>query len=109
MGSIGSLTYLSGLLMTKTNISRVEFLITTGQTITARPLHSCSLLLNRPTSGSLVSFRYLTNLNFIADKANVVAIHCNSGKGRTGTAICSILLYMGFFDNVDDCLRFYGH
>jgi protein-tyrosine phosphatase len=45
----------------------------------------------------------------ISDKQNVVVIHCNSGKGRTGTAICSIMLYMGFFNNVDDCLRFFGH
>ena len=36
-------------------------------------------------------------------------MHCNSGKGRTGTAICSILLFIGFHDNLDDCLRFYGH
>ena len=40
---------------------------------------------------------------------NVIAVHCNSGKGRTGTVICTILLYMGFFDNVDDCLRFFSH
>lgn len=42
------------------------------------------------------------------DPNNVVAVHCNSGKGRTGTAICAFFLYCGFLDNVDDCLRFYG-
>lgn len=36
-------------------------------------------------------------------------MHCNSGKGRTGTAICALLLFLGYFDNVDDCLKFYGH
>lgn len=36
-------------------------------------------------------------------------VHCNSGKGRTGTAICAILLFCGYYDNLDDCLRFYGH
>jgi phosphatidylinositol-3,4,5-trisphosphate 3-phosphatase/dual-specificity protein phosphatase PTEN len=35
-------------------------------------------------------------------------VHCNSGKGRTGTAIVCFLLFCGFFDNVDDALKFYG-
>lgn len=44
----------------------------------------------------------------LADPENVVAVHCNSGKGRTGTGICALLLFAGFFNNVDDCLKFYG-
>lgn len=28
------------------------------------------------------------------NELNVVAIHCNHGKGRTGTAIMSLLLYL---------------
>lgn len=44
-----------------------------------------------------------------ADPQNLIVVHCNSGKGRTGTAICAILLYMGYCDSIDDCLRFYGH
>ena len=74
----------------------------------ARLLHSSLELLNKPTNGSSVSLNLSLNL-YLADKQNVVVIHCNSGKGRTGTAICSIMLYMGFFNNVDDCLRFFGH
>jgi len=42
------------------------------------------------------------------DKERVVAVHCNSGKGRTGTAICVFLLFAGYFDSIDDCLKFYG-
>ena len=45
----------------------------------------------------------------VADPENVLIVHCNSGKGRTGTAICALLLFMGYFSNVDDCLKFYGH
>jgi len=45
----------------------------------------------------------------LADPENVIIVHCNSGKGRTGTAICAALLFCGYLDNVDDSLRFYGH
>ena len=89
-------------------ISKGESLITTGQIIMAHLSHSSLELLNKPTNGSSVSLNLSLNL-YLADKQNVVVIHCNSGKGRTGTAICSIMLYMGFFNNVDDCLRFFGH
>ena len=39
---------------------------------------------------------------------NVVAIHCKAGKGRTGTFICCLLLYLGIFDTMDECLKYYG-
>ena len=44
-----------------------------------------------------------------ADSENVIAVHCNSGKGRTGTVICAIMLYIGLYDNAEDCLRLYAH
>ena len=47
--------------------------------------------------------------NFLdEDEKNVVAIHCKAGKGRTGTFICCLLLYLNVFDNSDECLQYYG-
>ena len=47
--------------------------------------------------------------NFLdEDKDNVIAIHCKAGKGRTGTFICCLLLYMKFFETAEECLLYYG-
>ena len=42
------------------------------------------------------------------DPENVVAIHCNSGKGRAGTACTCLLLYCGMFDNIAECAKLFG-
>lgn len=47
-------------------------------------------------------------LMLLEDENNVAVIHCNAGKGRTGTAIACLLLYSGFVENMDDSLKFYG-
>ena len=42
------------------------------------------------------------------DNKNVVAIHCLAGKGRTGTFICCLLLYLNIFETAEECLLYYG-
>lgn len=44
----------------------------------------------------------------IENKKMVAAIHCNHGKGRTGTAIISYLLFSGQFNDVKEALAFYN-
>lgn len=39
---------------------------------------------------------------------NVVAIHCNHGKGRTGTIICCFLLYCGQFTESSNAMIYYA-
>ena len=42
------------------------------------------------------------------DPQNVIAVHCKAGKGRTGTFICCLLLYMNIFETAEECLLYYG-
>jgi protein-tyrosine phosphatase len=44
----------------------------------------------------------------IKDEENVVVVHCNGGKGRTGTLICSYLLYCGFADSAENAIAYFG-
>lgn len=37
-----------------------------------------------------------------------MVIHCNSGKGRAGTACTCLLLYIGAYDNIADCAKLFG-
>ena len=40
---------------------------------------------------------------------NIVAIHCNAGKGRTGVAIASMLIYCHYIQNSDAALQYYSY
>jgi phosphatidylinositol-3,4,5-trisphosphate 3-phosphatase/dual-specificity protein phosphatase PTEN len=39
---------------------------------------------------------------------NVVAVHCNAGKGRTGSTIACYMMYTGLVDNYIDAMTYYG-
>ena len=42
------------------------------------------------------------------DEQNIIAVHCKAGKGRTGTLISCLLLYMKIFETAKECLLYYG-
>ena len=42
------------------------------------------------------------------NEKNVVAIHCKAGKGRTGTFICALMIYMNIVKTSDEGLAYYG-
>ena len=42
------------------------------------------------------------------DEQNIIAVHCKAGKGRTGTLISCLLLYMNVFNTAKECLLYYG-
>ena len=39
---------------------------------------------------------------------NIIAVHCNAGKGRTGTLISCYLLYCGFCQTAEEAIAYYG-
>jgi len=43
------------------------------------------------------------------DPTNVIAVHCKGGKGRTGTMICSYLLYSGVCSKADEALELFAN
>lgn len=43
-----------------------------------------------------------------ADAANVCAVHCKAGKGRTGTLLCAYMVHSGQFSTAEEAMLFYG-
>ena len=61
-----------------------------------------------PPLNSILPFCQDCKKHLDEDKDNVVAIHCLAGKGRTGTYISCLLLYLNYFDKAEDSIRYYG-
>ena len=43
-----------------------------------------------------------------SNHSNIVVVNCNAGKGRTGSLICSFLLYSGCFTIAQDAFDYYS-
>eukprot|EP00050_Salpingoeca_kvevrii_P010122 m.6717 g.6717 ORF g.6717 m.6717 type:complete len:512 (-) comp2647_c0_seq4:130-1665(-) len=64
---------------------------------------------NVPTLNAMVAFCENASAFLEADPGNIIAVHCKGGKGRTGTMICALLLYMKQQPTADAALEFFGH
>ena len=76
-----------------------------GKIITRLRCMCCSKHVRKCTSISLVISWWIY---LIGDVKNVAVIHCNAGKGRTGTLISCYLMYSGLSDNAVDAMKYYG-
>ena len=48
------------------------------------------------------------HLSSLESPKNVVVVHCNAGKGRTGTMIACFLIFSGLCSNAKDAINYYG-
>lgn len=53
-----------------------------------------------------LSKRYI--FSELDSEESVVAVHCNHGKGRTGSAIIGFMILVGYFHHVNDSLKYYN-
>ncbi|XP_061420098.1 phosphatidylinositol 3,4,5-trisphosphate 3-phosphatase TPTE2-like isoform X1 [Lethenteron reissneri] len=63
---------------------------------------------NVPSLPELLRFADSVHQWMDSDDANVIAIHCKGGKGRTGTMVCTWLVDSGQFKTAEESLNFFG-
>lgn len=85
-------------LITKLRVSPGRIIIRQPFTYFLRPVLACT------------SFLMVRNIfkNYLENPENVVVIHCNAGKGRTGTLISCYLIYCGLAESAKDAITYYG-
>ena len=61
-----------------------------------------------PPINSIIPFCIDAKSFLDEDQNNIIAVHSKAGKGRAGTFICCLLMFMRVFDTADECLQYYG-
>ena len=63
---------------------------------------------SRSTNKIVIFIIWYDMYKYLLDPNNVVVVHWNAGKGRTGTSIAWFLIYSGLAQNSQDAIRYYG-
>ncbi|XP_063474904.1 phosphatidylinositol 3,4,5-trisphosphate 3-phosphatase TPTE2 isoform X1 [Symphalangus syndactylus] len=63
---------------------------------------------NVPTLHEMVVFTKEVKEWMAQDLENIVVIHCNGGKGRTGTMVCAFLIASEIFLTAEESLYYFG-
>ena len=61
-----------------------------------------------PPINSIIPFCLDAKAFLDEDENNIIAVHSKAGKGRAGTFICCLLMFMRVFKTADECLQYYG-
>ena len=61
-----------------------------------------------PPINSIIPFCLDAKTFLKEDPNNIIAVHSKAGKGRAGTFICCLLMFMRVFETADECLQYYG-
>lgn len=62
---------------------------------------------NPPLLDEMVSFVERFALFMEENPTNVVAVHCMTGRGRTGVMVCSWLIYSSFASSAHDAIEWF--
>jgi phosphatidylinositol-3,4,5-trisphosphate 3-phosphatase and dual-specificity protein phosphatase PTEN len=63
---------------------------------------------NPPPFQVLIDFCEHASNVLTSDSKNIVAVHCKAGKGRTGTVICCLLMFLKICNSADHALEYFA-